>query len=147
MKVEVLVAQSRQTLCGPVDCSLPVSSVHGISQTRVLEWVAVSFSRGSNPHLLRLRHWQWILITHTPQHHRKLKRQEKIQNLFASPVAKMLSSMFHKEHLETHEERKSSVQFNSVAQSCPALRDPVNRSTPGLPVHHQLPDSTQPHVH
>ena len=34
----------------------------------------------------------------------------------------------------------SSVQFSSVAQSCPTLRDPMNRSTPGLPVHHQLPN-------
>ena len=40
-----------------------------------------------------------------------------------------------------------SVQFNSVAQSCPTLRNPMNRSTPGLPVHHQLPESTQTHVH
>ena len=37
----------------------------------------------------------------------------------------------------------SSVQFSSVAQSCPILCDPMNRSTPGLPVHHQLPDFTQ----
>ena len=36
-----------------------------------------------------------------------------------------------------------SVQFNSVAQSCPTLYDPTNRSTPGLPVHHQLPEFTQ----
>ena len=40
-----------------------------------------------------------------------------------------------------------SVQFSSVAQSCPTLCDPMNRSTPGLPVHHQLPESTQTHVH
>ena len=40
-----------------------------------------------------------------------------------------------------------SVQFSSVAQSCPTLRDPMNRSTPGLPVHHQLPEFTQTHVH
>ena len=40
-----------------------------------------------------------------------------------------------------------SVQFSSVAQSCPALCDPVNRSTPGLPVHHQLLEFTQTHVH
>jgi len=37
----------------------------------------------------------------------------------------------------------SSVQFSSVAQSCPALCDPMNRSTPGLPVYHQLPEFTQ----
>ena len=41
----------------------------------------------------------------------------------------------------------SSVQFSSVAQSCPTLCDPVNCSTPGLPVHHQLPEFTQTHVH
>ena len=40
-----------------------------------------------------------------------------------------------------------SVQFSSVAQSCPTLRDPMNHSTPGLPVHHQLPSFTQTHVH
>ena len=40
-----------------------------------------------------------------------------------------------------------SVQFSSVAQSCPALCDPMNSSTPGLPVHHQLPEFTQTHVH
>ena len=41
----------------------------------------------------------------------------------------------------------ASVQFSSVAQSCPTLCDPMNRSTPGLPVHHQLPEFTQTHVH
>ena len=41
----------------------------------------------------------------------------------------------------------SSVQFCSVAQSCPTLCDPMNRSTSGLPVHHQLPEITQTHVH
>ena len=41
----------------------------------------------------------------------------------------------------------SSVQFSSVAQSCSTLCDPMNRSTPGLPVHHQLPEFTQSRVH
>ena len=40
-----------------------------------------------------------------------------------------------------------SVQFSSVAQSCPTLCDPMNRSTPGLLVHHQLPEFTQTHIH
>ena len=39
------------------------------------------------------------------------------------------------------------VQFSSVAQSCPTLCDPMNGSMPGFPVHHQLPESTQTHVH
>ena len=38
-------------------------------------------------------------------------------------------------------------QFSSVAKSCPTLCDPMNRSTPGFPVHHQLPEFTQTHVH
>jgi len=41
----------------------------------------------------------------------------------------------------------SSVQFSSVTQSCPTLCNPMNCSTPGLPVHHQLPEFTQTHVH
>ena len=40
-----------------------------------------------------------------------------------------------------------SVQFSSVTQSCPTLCDPMNCSTPGLPVHHQLLEFTQTHVH
>ena len=39
------------------------------------------------------------------------------------------------------------LQFSSVAQLCPTLCDPMNRSMPGLPVHHQLPESTQAHAH
>ena len=40
-----------------------------------------------------------------------------------------------------------SVQFSSVAQSCPTLGDPMNRSMPGLPVHHELPEFTQTYIH
>ena len=50
------VAQSCPTLCHPVDCSQPGSSVHGIFQARILEWVAISFSRRSSwP-----RDWTWV---------------------------------------------------------------------------------------
>ena len=58
------VAQPCPTLCNPMDCSLSASSFHGISQARMLEWLAISFSRessptqGSNLHLL---HCMWIL--------------------------------------------------------------------------------------
>ena len=56
-----LVANSCPSLCDPVDCSMPDSSVHGISQARILEWVAISFSRGSPTPQgwnLCLLHWQ-----------------------------------------------------------------------------------------
>ena len=52
-----------------------------------------------------------------------------------------------KTNMETMSIIKYSVQFSSVAQSCPTLCHPMNRSTPGLPVHHQLPEFTQTHIH
>ena len=48
LKVKVLVAQSCSTLCVTMDCSPPGSSVHGILQARLVEWVAMPFSRGSS---------------------------------------------------------------------------------------------------
>ena len=50
------VAQLCPTLCDPMDCSPPGSSIHGILQARVLEWVAISFSRWSS----RPRDWTWV---------------------------------------------------------------------------------------
>ena len=52
MKVKVLVAQS----CDPKDCSLPCSTVHGILQGRILEWIAFPFSRWSS----QPRDWTWV---------------------------------------------------------------------------------------
>ena len=58
---------------------------------------------------------------------------------FCDPRSKILT--------QSHSVGLSSVQSSSVTQSCPTLCDPMNHSTPGLPVHHQLPESTQTHVH
>ena len=49
--------------------------------------------------------------------------------------------------LTLNHNHNSSIQFSSVAQSCPTLCGPMNLSTPGLPVHHHLPEFTQTHVH
>ena len=49
--MEVLISQSCLTLCDPMDCSPPGSSVYGKLQARILEWVAIPFSRGSSPAL------------------------------------------------------------------------------------------------
>ena len=48
MEKESEMAQPCPTLCNPTDCNPPSSSIHGISQARVLEWIAISFSRGSS---------------------------------------------------------------------------------------------------
>ena len=63
-KMKVLVTQSYLTLCDPMDCNPPGSSVHGILQARILEWVAMPSSggvfptQGSNPCLLHPLHWR-----------------------------------------------------------------------------------------
>ena len=55
LKVKVLVSWSCVTFCDPMDCSLLGSSVHGILQARILEWVAIPFSRGSSRHRDQIR--------------------------------------------------------------------------------------------
>ena len=96
------------------------SSLHGISQAKILEWVAISFSRGSS----QPRDW-----THGSCIAAGFFSTE-------SPVKPL------KEWWINH-----ILQFSSVAQLCPTLCDPMNRSMLGLPVHHQLPEFTQTHIH
>ena len=99
-----------------MNCSLPGSSVHGISQARILEWVAISFSRGSS-----------------------LPRDQTHVSCIGRQIIY---------HWATREAFKhGSVQFSSVAQLCPTLCDPMNRSTPGLPAHYHLPEFTHTNVH
>ena len=69
------VVQSCPTLCDPIDCSLPGSSIHGIFQARILEWVAISFPRrSSQPRESHIIHHQLqqlhILYTHIYTHTR-----------------------------------------------------------------------------
>ena len=63
------------------------------------------------------------------------------------PATKTTIIIFHHMVLHIHNVKILSVQFSSVAQSCPTLCDPMGCSMPGLPVHHQLPEFTQTHVH
>ena len=128
--------QSCPTPCHPIHSSLPGSPIPGILQARTLESVAISFSNAWKwkVKVKSLRHVQllatpWTAAYQTPPS-MGFSRQEYWSGLsFPSP------------------ERYFSVQFSSVTQSCPTLCDPMNHSTPGLPVHHQLPELTQTHVH
>ena len=80
-------------------------------------------------------------------------KQDKYKANYAhGTYSKNTESQFNEENSERSQRKTntlhvSSVQFSSVAQSGLTLCNPMNRRTPGLPVHHQLPESTQTHVH
>jgi len=88
IKVKVLVTQWTPTLCDPMNYSPPGSSVHGILQTRILEWVAIPFSRGYSPPRIEpgLLHCRQI-IYHLS--HQGSKNGQKIQ-IDISPQVKLL---------------------------------------------------------
>ena len=101
------------TLCD--SCPPPGSSVHGIFQARILEWVAIPISRGASQ-----------------------SRDLTLVSCFAGIFFTSWATIFVD---------CASIQFSSVAQLCLTPCDPIDCSTPGLPVHHQLPEFTQTHVH
>ena len=114
-----------------MDCSPPDSSVHGILQARIQQWVAIPFSRGSS--------------------------QPRIEpGPPALPGCSLLSEppgepcvcvyVYHR-YFYTLFQILSPYQFSSVVQVCPTLCDPMDCSTPDFPVHHQLREFTQTHVH
>ena len=113
------VAQACLTIWDGVNCGPLGSSVHGIFQAKLLEWVAISCSRGSS--------WP----------------RDQTHLSCISCLGRWI--LYHWASWEAS--KNASVQFSSVTQSCPTLCDPMNCSMPGLPVHNQLPESTQNHVH
>ena len=100
-----------------MDCS-SVSSVLRILQARILEWVAMNSSRGSS---------------------------QPTDGTWVSWDSCITGGFFITE--PWGKPTQNPVQFSSVTQSCPILCNPMNCSTPGLPVHHQLLKFTQTHVH
>ena len=58
-----------------------------------------------------------------------------------------LACLYTVSHHSYFDVKQFTIQFSSVAQSCPTLCDPMNYSAPGLPVHHQLPEFTHTHIH
>ena len=120
------VIQLCPTLCDPMECSLPDSSVHGIFQARVLEWGAIA-----QP----LNGAIWFRDPFLPSPGTMLV----VLYFFLLNLTYLICSLITFQF--------SSVQFISVTQSCLTLCDPMNCSMPGHPVHHQLPEFTKTHVH
>ena len=122
------------TLCDDLDCSPPGSFDHEILQARILEWVAMLFSRGSSQP--RDQTWVSCIGRWIPWATRKAN-DDFSYHLFRIYCVMGVCSMLY----------TNSVQFSLVAQSCLTHCDPRNLSTPGLPVHHQLLEFTQTYVH
>ena len=113
------VTKSCPVLCDPMDCSPPSSSVREISQARILEWVSISFSLGSS----------------RPRDRTQISYFGRWFPYLCEPGNPCWSiADYH-------------VQVSSVAQLCPTLCNPMDCITPGFPVHHDLPELAQTHVH
>ena len=156
-----------------MDCSLPGSFVHGISQARILEWGSIAFSVGKPSHVYHapgehhglrslagyspkgFKDWATKHVSMDASHNRGCHCWTKVSKnvnaeitgerrfgetgwylIFAYQMWKWLTS-----------NNKISVQLSSLAQLCLTLCNPMNHSMPGLPVHHQLLEFTQTHVH
>ena len=138
--------------------------VHGILQARILEWVAFSFSTESSQLIdqIQVSCTAGRFFTNRPIRE-ALQNAEVCRNYgiigrimglwcFRSEKYQSInfSGLMSKNIVYTHFWAYfdlESVQFSSVAQSCLTFCDPMNCSTPGLPVHHQLPEFIQTHVH
>ena len=112
------VAQSCQTLSKPMDCSLPGSSIHGIFQARVLEWVASAFS--VNTSSAAAKSLQSCLTLCDPRD--------------GSPPGSPVLGFSRQEHWSGLP-FPSPMRESEVTQSCPTLSDPMDRSLPGSSIH------------
>ena len=116
LKVKVLVSKSCLALCNPMDCNPPVSSIHGILQARILEWIAIPFCRGPSRH----RDRTWVL-----PHYRQLLYHLSREVTQLCPTLWVLP---HYRQLLYH-------LSCEVTQLCPTLCDPMDCSLPGSSVH------------
>ena len=97
--------------------------------------------------------WHEINIQNIPKTHiekttNQIKKwAENLNRHFFPPKDNIQMNSYHMKRYSTRKSKQQSIQFSSVAQLCPTLCDPMNHSTPSLPVHHQLPEFTQTHLH
>ena len=142
-----MVTQLCPTHCDPMDGNPQDILSMGILQARILEWVAMPSSRGSS------QPRDCTQVSCIAGGLFPIRATREALNILLETFGISWISLEHM-LVDTgywfyfrNRITFSSVQFSSVAQSCPTLCDPMNCSTPGLPVHHQLPEFTQTHVH
>ena len=123
--IESVMPSSHLILCRPLLLLLPIPPS------------IKAFSIESTLHMRWPKYWSFSFSI-SPSNESSGQISFRMDWLYLLLVQETLKSLF---------QHHSSVQFSSVAQLCPTLCDPMNHSTPGLPVHHQLPEFTQTHVH
>ena len=108
-------------------------------------WGQLFWGRGGD--FLDLGHRPFLCLITMPLENSAVATGLEKVSFHSSPKERQCQRVWTAAQLRLSHMLSSSVQFSSVAQSCPTLCDPMNRSTPGFPVHHQLPEFTQTHVH
>ena len=142
--------------CDFTDCSLPGSSVHGISQAKILEWVAISFSQGSSQlrDLIRISCFAGGFFTDWATREADMCRdvcvygrwmdrnsallQKGLKKLFQVVTQAHIASLFiHKNPLKIYTKRDERAKpcESEVVQSCPTLCNPTDCSLPGSSIH------------
>ena len=117
------VAQLCPTLCDPMDCSLPGFSVHGILQARILEWVTISFSRGSSRPRDRTR------VSHIVGRCFTVWATREAYTVCKIPFTQLLCAQHWILYMTLR------VCCAKSLQSCPTLCNPVDCSLPGFSIH------------
>ena len=144
--VVVFQSLSCVRLCNPMGWSQPESSVYGISQARILQWVAISFSgdlpdsgiEPASPGYLVLA--SGFFTTMLPEFSCLISCLLSLTIGPQLPHSRDLLLLTSKSILPLF---PPESQFSSVTQSCPTLCNPMDCSTPDFPVHHQLPELAQ----
>ena len=97
--------------------------------------------------MLWQRKWQLTHYLYLENHMDKGAWQATVHRVIKSQTHLSTNTQIYVVFLKWRQFQFRSVQFSSVTQSCPTLCNLINRSMPGLPAHHQLPEFTQTHVH
>ena len=127
------VTQMCPTLCDPIDCSPPGSSVHGILKAWILGWVAISSTRASS----RPRDLNHVSCIGRPgfrvlHYHQEFAQLMSTDSIMPSKYLILCCIL---------------LLLSSVTQSCPIFCTPMYCSMPGFPLHHQLPKLAQTRAH
>ena len=162
VKSESEVAQSCPTLVTPWTAAYQAPPSMGFSRQKYWSGVPLpSLSSFTKPAQIPVFHSQHVILAKFSLVHQKIKLEKQrrylggpqgreVNSVIATPQRGVLAVQVIMQALEAKEHRVfrfSSDQFSSVTQSCLTLCDPMNCRMPGLPVHHQLLEFTQTHVH